>query len=138
MSSTRSVSVTTPSTPNSKSNKFAFKQNNFLVGMSSMEASSSSQGNHHTKLSKSSSSDKHISFNLNNNIVIGSSSSGSDGTRNGSSNDPKLASFVQEPTTPNDKIDTPRTVTVKNSFPFPPISPPPIVDSDISSLNGKI
>jgi hypothetical protein len=152
MSSTRSGSASTPSTPNSKSNKFAFKQNSFLVGVSSMDTTSSHNSNnnrdnhhnhHHGKLSKSnssssSSSDKHISFNLSNNIVIGSGGGGGGSGENSptnSTNDLKLASFVHEPTTPIDKLNTPGTVTVKTTF-FPP-SPPPIADNDLSSLTGN-
>lgn len=57
--------------------------------------------------------DKHLTFNV-----------------TSSSSDLKIAgSYLHEPKTPNDKLNTPRTVTVPNTF-FPP-SPTPFVDNDI-------
>jgi hypothetical protein len=85
---------------------------------------------HHPKLAKagssssSSGSEKHISFNLGNNKVNGAAKN--------SGNDLKIAtSFCQDPTTPSDKLNTPRTVTVNTSF-FPPSSPL-TADHDLSS-----
>lgn len=50
-----------------------------------------------------------------------------------SSSDLKLSSsYLQDPKTPNDKLNTPRTVTVSTTF-FPP-SPTPFVDNDMGNF----
>ena len=51
-----------------------------------------------------------------------------------SDSDLKLDSNLQEPTTPIDKLNTPRTVTVPTTF-FPP-SPNPYVENELA-ITGK-
>ncbi len=77
-----------------------------------LKSNNSMNGKTLSKNSKS--SERHISFSTN-------------------LNEFKLNAW-QEPTTPIDKLNTPRTVTVNTTF-FPP-SPTPIVESDIS-ISGK-
>lgn len=139
------ASAISPSSTSPKAmNKFAFSQRNFIKGISSssiMDTSSSSaasptaantsashrSGVLKTNNSKSSSVEKTISFSSNISI---------NGLGDADSNDDlKLNIACPEPTTPIDRLNTPRTVTVKQTSFFPPLSPT-LVDPDIN-LTGK-
>jgi hypothetical protein len=105
----------------------------FSIGINATNSESSGSGHGGNKRTNSERDHKHISFNLGNNTtatVHGSeaSSVGGGGGRS-SSNELKITSSLQEPTTPSTTINTPRTVTVPTTF-FPP-SPTPFVDNDL-------
>ena len=77
---------------------------------------SGSHKNHHER-----------NFSFNNDMIASS-------TNNYSINDLKINS-LQEPTTPIDKLNTPRTVTVPHIFNFPPSPTTQMNDNDMISGN---
>ena len=98
--------VTNNCSKSSSQNLLANVKHSLATKSSSNLSSSSISSNGKSK-------ERHISFNNNLNI-----------------NELKLNPLQQEPTTPIDKLNTPRTVTVNTTF-FPP-SPTPIVDNEIT------